>query len=227
MITLRLGTSFEPIWFMPRRPTVLQCEFPYHVTGRCINREWFRLPMNDVWQIMQEELFFIAHAFEVQIHSFVLMNNHFHLLISTPRANLSLAMQRLMKASSFRLTRAGNRINQTYSGRYWRCTINKYHYFLHAYKYVYLNPVETGIVSCAEEYPFSTLNGLLGSKTILIPVIEDTLLFNDVEDTLAWVNERPTKKNWEAVSTALKKNKFQLSKHRNSNGPHLLETTKL
>jgi len=40
---------------MPRAKTILQNEFPYNITARCINKEWFNLKMDTVWNIFCEE----------------------------------------------------------------------------------------------------------------------------------------------------------------------------
>lgn len=179
--------------------------------------------MTEVWDIMSRQLRFIHLAYDVRIHSFVLMSNHFHLLISTPECNLNLAMWDFMKETSRALTRAGNRTNLTYGSRYFRCIVNRYHYFMHAYKYVYLNPVMAGICDVAEAYPFSTLYGLLGYSHLFIPVEEDTILMEDVVGTLAWLNRRPRLENWEAVKFAMQKSEFSLRKDSHTNKNHALE----
>jgi len=55
------------------------------------------------------------------------------------------------------------------------------------------------LVRRAEEYPYSTLNGLLGKRTLLIPIIEDTKLFSGVEQTLNWLNGVPPPEKIDAV----------------------------
>jgi REP element-mobilizing transposase RayT len=210
---------------MPRRHSILQSDFPYHIGARCINRDWFCLPMSEVWEIMSEQLAFIHHAYGVKIHAFVLMNNHFHLIISTPNSNLSEAIGWFMRESSRTLTRAGNRINQTYGGRHFRSILTSHHYFLNAYKYLYHNPIQAGICENALDYPFSTLPGLLGRRRLLIPVVEDLTLFSDVDGTLQWINKKPTDENWNAVKYAGRKREFKFAK---INGrPHPLENDML
>ncbi len=197
---------------MPRAKTILQSNFPYHVTGRCINREWFDLPLEIVWDIFCNELMVADHLFSLRIHSFVLMKNHFHLLVSTPDANISKAMQYFMRESSRRLAKRGKRINQTYGARYFRSVIESHSYFMHAYKYVYANPVQAGIVERAEVYKFSTLHGLLGLGPASIPLVEDTLLFEDIYGTLQWINQKPNLEQWEAVRKALRRTEFKYPK---------------
>lgn len=197
---------------MPRPKTILQADFPYSVGARCINKDWFKAPMDEVWEIMSYHLYFMKKAYDVKIHSFVLMSNHFHLLITTPQANLSEAMWYFMKETSRNLTKATDRINQTYGSRHHRCMIGKEQYYLHAYKYIYRNPIAAGLAEKAESYKYSTLHGILGKSHLLIPVEEDKLLFSKVENTLNWINQKPTDSNWSTVGRALRKPKFELAK---------------
>lgn len=180
-----------------------------------------------VWEIMSEQLYFLNIAFNVQIHAFVLMSNHFHLLISTPEANLSAAMAVFMRETSRAITKSAHRINNTYGQRFSRTIIGSNHYFLHAYKYVYRNPVKAGLCDRVETYPYSTLNGLLGLSHLLIPIAEDTTLFSDLEGTLNWLNREPSGKSWDAVRHALMKAEFKLAKDRDTKKPHALEANAL
>jgi REP element-mobilizing transposase RayT len=167
--------------------------------------------MDEVWKIMCRHLHFLSFGFNVKIHSFVLMSNHFHLLATTPEANLSQAMAYFMKATSTELTSAGNRINQTYGARHFRSIVEKNHYYELCYKYIYRNPVVAGLCDLVEDYKYSTLQGLLGQSRLDIPVCEDHLLFSNIESTLRWLNTPSTAENWEVVKSAMKRQRFALS----------------
>jgi putative transposase len=177
--------------------------------------------MEDVWQIMTRSLFITHCAFNVKIHAFVLMKNHFHMMLSTPEANLSKAMQFFMRSTSRDLTRAGNRINQTYGARYFRCLLTSQHYYLHAYKYIYQNPVKAGMSETVESYPFSTLNGLLGFSRLPVPLVDDGQLFDRTEETLSWLNAKPSAPDWTAVGLALRRQRFKLALSENGSASHL------
>ncbi len=196
---------------MPRSKSILQSEFPYHVSGRCINKEWFGLPLNQVWDIMSDQLNFVSYAYHAQIHSFVLMNNHFHLLISTPDSNLDVIMARFMKECSRYINDLSGRINQAYRARHFRSLIETDFYAQQVYKYVYRNPVKAKLVERCELYPFSSLSFLLGQTQACFPVTEDTFLFSNLEKTLDWLNTPATDEDWENISKALKKSKFKLA----------------
>lgn len=176
--------------------------------------------MKDVWCIFSRQLYFVSQAYSLKIHVFVLMENHFHLIASAPQGNLSEAMAFLLREVSREITRSSNRINQTWGGRFFRSRLGTYHYFMHAYKYVYRNPVEANLCKKVEEYKYSTLNGLLGFDHLLIPMAEDPLLFENVKSTLSWLNTAPLLADRLHIKTALKKAEFCLPKPRkNSENP--------
>lgn len=213
--------AFAFIIFMPRAKAILQSQFPYNISARCINREWFRLPMEKVWTIFCEELAATTKDHQWTIHSFVLMSNHFHMIVTTPNANISTCMQQFMYRVSRRLTKAGNRINQTFAGRHYKCILQEHNYYLNAYKYNYRNPVAAGLCQRVEDYPYSTLQALLEKTPSLIPLADDLTLKNDILGTLQWLNHEPPPKLLEGVRHALKHQYFKSKKDKITNRPIL------
>ena len=201
---------------MARNKTILQNKFPYHITGRCINREWFNIPMEVVWDIFCEELHMTSIMYNLNIHSFVLMSNHYHLIASTPDSNLSKCMLRFSQRVSRRLTSLSNRINQTFAGRYFKSILDQPSYYLNAYKYNYRNPVEAGLCEKVQDYPFSSLNSLLGGSRLKTPILHDDTLFPDTESTLDWLNEKPKLQKRKAVQFALRKSYFKFEHNKRS-----------
>ncbi len=193
---------------MPRK--LFQCDplVPYHLVARSNNREWFDLPIDRVWSIFSDYLHFTHHAFGVQIHSFVLMNNHFHLIATFPNGNLSDAMEYLQRETSRAIGRDSRRINHVYGTRIFRSRLGSFRYFEAAYKYVYRNPCDAGLCDVPSEYAYSTLIGLLGQTRLLIPTVEDTLLFQDMDGTIKWLNQVPELQNREFVKRALRRAEF-------------------
>lgn len=172
--------------------------------------------MEQVWDIFSEELYLTYHFYDLKIHSFVLMSNHFHLIASTPMSNISTCMQYFMKNCSLRLTRAGNRINGTFAGRHYKTILQHPNYYLNAYKYNYQNPVSAKITKSVEDYPYSTLYGLTGKKRLYIPVEEDQTLFSSFHSTMDWLNRPINEINKEAMKWALKRKYFQSKKCKNT-----------
>lgn len=197
---------------MPRAKTILQSVYPYQITARSINREWFHVPMSLVWVIFSEELTETSKQHNLLIHSFVLMSNHFHLIASTPDANISTCMQQFMYRSSRRLTRAGNRINQTFAGRHYKCILHQSQYYLNAYKYNYRNPVTAGICARVEDYPYSTLPAVMKLAVPTIPLCDDLTYLANPAGTLAWLNTEPEPQKLEGVRFGLRHQYFKSKK---------------
>ncbi|WP_413943876.1 transposase [Bdellovibrio sp. HCB-162] len=208
---------------MPRLKQIYTPEFPYHITARCHNKEWFDIPIEEVWQIMSNYLYFIHTAYKVEIHAFVLMSNHFHLIVRFPENNMSEAMNYFMRETSRVISRGAGRINQTYGSRYFRSVIGKANYFEHVYKYLYRNPVEAGLCNKVEDYPYSTLQIRLGLRNGVIPLVGDPLLEESSTSTLHWLNTKPREKDREAIRKGLQKPQFGLTSRSGGTFVHHLE----
>ncbi|MEN0058171.1 MAG: transposase [Bdellovibrio sp.] len=207
---------------MGRKKFICHTELPYHITARCINRDWFSVDTKEAWKIMTLHLHFMYLAYDVQIHAFTLMSNHFHLIAHAPKGNLSEAMRFFMSESSRDLRYLSHRINNTYGARFHRSLLNSPLYYLHAYKYLYRNPVEAGACQKVEDYPFSSLQGLLGKQKMEVPIFTDPhwSTAEGINGTLLWLNSAPQKEDWELVRRGLKKSVFQLA-HKNNYRSHL------
>jgi len=82
----------------------------YHVTARGINRQ--RIYCDE----RNRRHFLERHG--VQVHAYVLMDNHYHLLVRTPQANLSAALQWLNVAYSIWWNRRHDRVGPVFQGRF-------------------------------------------------------------------------------------------------------------
>jgi putative transposase len=183
----------------------------YHVTSRCINREWF-VSMEEAWKIFEDYCYFLHRGFNIEILSFVLMSNHYHMILRAPEGNLSEAMRYFNREVSRRLTKDSGRINQTFGTRFHRSRINSYHHTLNVYKYIYTNPVRAGICDRVEEYRYSTLSGLLGLNKLVIPIVADQILFEDsLNNNLDWLNKPMCPKYIEYVRRGLTHKEFNVA----------------
>lgn len=196
---------------MPRKRFFPTDQFPYHVTARSHNREWFALPMIDVWDIFSRYLYFITLAYGVRIHSFVLMSNHFHMLITTPNANLDEAMNYLMREVSKAINHETGQCNQVFGGPYHWTLIKNRRYYEHAYKYVYRNPVEARMCARVENHPYSTLRGILGMDRLPFQAFDNMNLISNPGEKLSWLNSPfPEPDFIEVIRKAMKKNELIL-----------------
>lgn len=212
---------------MPRKKFLASNEFPYHVTGRSLNKDWFALPLEDLWSVFSNYLYFLHHGFGFRIYSFVLMQNHFHLIVRTPESNLSSGMNYFMRETSRVIGRQSRRINQVYGGPYYWSLIKSPIYFLHAYKYVYRNPLEAGLAISVESYRYSTLYSLTGQAHSIIPLDYDSTLFDDPAEQIRWLNTSYSSPSIKIdIKNALRKREFHFAKTRNGK-PHPLDLTRV
>lgn len=96
------------------------------------------------------------------IHDYALMDNHFHLLIETPRANLSRGMQRLQTRYVQRFNAINGRTGHLFGGRFWSRPVEDGRYAMEVSRYIALNPVRAGMCARPEESRWSSYRAKAG-----------------------------------------------------------------
>jgi putative transposase len=136
----------------------LRIEYPgaiYHVTCRLVgswrdgDRELFRDDA-DRWRFL-ESLATRVDAFGVVLHQYVLMQNHTHLVIETPRGNCSAFMQSLLTSYTVYFNLRHDRHGHLFDGRYKAKLVEGDAYLLGLSRYVHLNPVRVGALKDSPE----------------------------------------------------------------------------
>jgi putative transposase len=98
-----------------------------------------------------------AKKFQVDLHAWVLMTNHVHLLC-TPRVDN--AVSHLMQALGRQYVRYFNfsykRTGTLWEGRFKSCLVQEESYLLQLYRYIELNPVRAGMVAQPSDYVWSS-----------------------------------------------------------------------
>lgn len=151
---------------MARLPRLTLPDYPHHVIQRGNNRQ-------NIFTTAAHFEFFLAlleaqsRQCEVAVHAYVLMNNHFHLL-ATPLAD-NQGLPRMMQAVGRSYVRYFNdtteRSGTLWEGRYRSTLIQADPYFLACQVYIDLNPVRSGIVLEAADYPWSSHAHYTGLRT--------------------------------------------------------------
>jgi putative transposase len=83
----------------------------------------------------------LPQRFGVRVHAYVLMPNHYHLQVETPRANLSRAIQWLNVGYSIWFNRKYKRVGPLFQGRFKAILHDETSHGLTINKYIHLNPV--------------------------------------------------------------------------------------
>ena len=150
---------------MARLPRLTLPGYPHHVIQRGNNRQLIFASAADyrhLLGLLQEN----AKKFDVAIHAYVLMGNHFHLL-ATPHADKGLPL--LMQAVGRSYVRYFNdlqgRTGTLWEGRYRSTLIQTDRYLMACMAYIDLNPVRAGIAAEARDYLWSSHGHYIGLHT--------------------------------------------------------------
>ena len=102
-----------------------------------------------------------------RVHAFVLMSNHYHLLLETPQANRSRGMGWLQNAFTRRINTRHALWGHLFGGRYKAILVEPGNCFWALLDYIHLNPVRAGVVAekdGLESYVWSSLPHYLGLR---------------------------------------------------------------
>jgi REP-associated tyrosine transposase len=106
----------------------------------------------------------ITRLWKVKLYAYCLMDNHYHLLLSTPTGGLSRAMRHLDGIYTQRFNRVHHRDGPLFRGRYKAILVDAEEYFLSVVRYIHQNPLGAGVVSDIDRYRWSSHWGYLNKK---------------------------------------------------------------
>ena len=141
---------------MPRKPRFILPGIPQHVIIRGINREpIFNRDADYRYYLRRLGEAIVKH--NCQIHAYVLMTNHVHLLM-TPLESSGIAksIQTLGRYYVQYFNKNYGRTGTLWEGRYKCSPVDTEQYLLICYRYIELNPVRANIVMDPAQYPWSS-----------------------------------------------------------------------
>jgi putative transposase len=153
----------------------LRIQYPnavYHVTCRGNERQDIFKDDEDRKRFLQI-LVQSINIYSVKLYSYVMMSNHFHLLLETPKANLSEFMRKFNITYTGYFNRHHDRVGHLYQGRYKSVLVDKNEYLSVLSRYIHLNPVKIKAMKKLSEperiknlmrYKWSSLPGFLSSR---------------------------------------------------------------
>jgi putative transposase len=151
--------------FMARLPRLTLPAYPHHIIQRGNNRQPIFASTAD-YQTLLDLLAENARKFDVAIHAYVLMSNHFHLLVTPQTAD---GLPQMMQAVGRRYVRYFNdsqqRSGTLWEGRYRSTLIQAERYLLACMAYIDLNPVRAGLVAHPRDYPWSSYRHYSGQRS--------------------------------------------------------------
>lgn len=179
----------------------LRIQFPhavYHVTSRGNERKAIVRDDTDRNRFVQT-LADMVEQYHVICHAWVLMDNHYHLLIETPDANLSRAIRHLNGVYTQAFNRHHHRVGHLFQGRFTAILVDKETYLLELCRYVVLNPVRAGMVKHPRSWRWSSYRAMVGEEPIPSWLTVDWLL-----GQLAGQRNRAREIYWRFVNEGIK-----------------------
>ena len=141
---------------MARKPRFNIPGMPQHVIQRGNNRNACFYDESD-YRFYLECLAKASEKFDCDIHAYVLMTNHVHLLV-TPHADYAVSqmMQSVGRRYVRYINRCYRRTGTLWEGRYKAALVDSERYLLMCSRYIELNPIRANIVDGPADYKWSS-----------------------------------------------------------------------
>ena len=156
----------------------LRIQFPgavYHVTSRGNARQ--RIYLDD--QDRRRFLAILSHVvdrYDWLCHAYCLMDNHYHLILETPKPNLALGMRQLNGMVTQAYNRRHRKVGHLFQGRYHAILLEKESYLLELCRYVVLNPVRAKAVRDPGQWRWSSYRATAGAAEPAAALTVDWIL---------------------------------------------------
>jgi REP element-mobilizing transposase RayT len=170
-----MGDGSIEVGFMSRKQRDFFESGVYHLVMRGHNRSY-------IYEKSKDKLYFLsklsesAHKFGVVVLYYVLMDNHYHLLVRMDEGSISNFMHSLNYLYAIYYNKKYGRSGTVYGGRYKDYYVNSTRYFLKLVLYIAYNPVKAGIVEDTSDYPWSGHFEILSRKRL--GVLEKSELYS-------------------------------------------------
>lgn len=142
----------------------LRIEYPgavYHIMSRGDGRRPIIRTDRDreAFLVILEEA---QKRFNILIHGYCLMTNHYHLLLETPDGNLADVMHYVNGVYTTRYNARNKTVGHVYQGRYKAILVERDEYLLCLCRYIVRNPVRAGLVEHPADYRWSSYRTIAG-----------------------------------------------------------------
>lgn len=130
----------------------------YFLTAASLKKEKI-FDNNSKLEIIKKQLILAINKFNVTMHAWVLLSNHYHLLFSLPRGReLSAFIGFINGSSSYQINKLKNRKGRKVWWNYWDKNIGGESDFYRRINYIHHNPVRHRYVKSDADYLFSSYN---------------------------------------------------------------------
>ena len=118
-----------------------------------------------------------TQMWNIEVYAYSLLDNHYHLLIQTPDANISRAMRHIDGVYTQRFNKHHDYDGQLFRGRYKSILVDKDSYLLEVMRYIHLQAVKAGLVADPIEHQW-TSHGSYLIKNLRSPWLRTQKILN-------------------------------------------------
>lgn len=164
---------------MPRKPRIEMIGY-HHILNRGVEKRKVFLDDED-FNTFIKLLCSACESYGVKLHSYALMDNHYHLLIETSHENLSKFMRRVNADYAIHFNKRYKRSGHLWQGRFksWYVSDESYLYTLICY--IEYNPLKAGIIKKMGDYAYSSCRYFVGSDSEPIPCLRHSIMLESFE----------------------------------------------
>ena len=144
---------------MPRRLRVESCGY-HHVYNRGVAKGLIFVDDFDKEKFL-EILGSVCRDYKFNIHSFCLLNNHYHLLVENQRENLSDGMRQINSQYASYFNKRHKRVGHLWQDRFKSSFVYDDSYLFTLFKYIELNPLKAKLSKRVGEYKYSSTYSIL------------------------------------------------------------------
>jgi REP-associated tyrosine transposase len=156
----------------------LRLEYPgawWHVFSRGVDRKDIFLGDQDRRRFLRLLGIAVPH-FRWRLHAYVLMANHYHLLVETTEPTLSRGMKKIGGDYATWFNKKHHRVGHLFQARFGAQLIDSDEYLLTVARYIVLNPVRAHIVDDALSWPWSSARATAGCAAVPPWLTTDAIL---------------------------------------------------
>lgn len=160
---------------MPRKERITEPGI-YHIINRGVERRDIFNEHTD-YEFFLELLLKLSKDFDVIIHNYALMTNHYHILLETKKNNLSKAVQFLNDKYAKYYNKKYNRVGHLWQGRYKSYALYDDAHFWVVAKYIERNPIKANMVQDVNLYNYQSFYEWK-NRSKYYELLNDSKIFN-------------------------------------------------
>ena len=176
---------------MPRKPRIEYIGF-HHIINRGVARGNIFLKDDDFKEFL--EIVEVAkERYDFVLHSFCLMNNHYHLLVETKSENLSLIARQINSKYAQYFNKEYKRVGPLWQGRFKNSFVHDDSYLLILCKYIEQNPIKANMIKVVGDYKWSSafcISNMIYEDLLKDSILNDRELFIMSNDKISEIEQK-------------------------------------